>query len=307
VIEAIDFCPNSSPYSSEVSATTTDSTAPTPPTSLNVASAGTEPNITYTLSWTVSSDDGNGADDVVAYRVYGDSTLLTTLGAGVTTYDTTTTCSTYSVSAVDNCGNESDPAIENACEQTPAVTITTPTSGATVSGTVTVEGTATVPDGRTLSSLQIQIGSGDWINITTITPWSYTWNTSEIENGDYTITVTAVDSNGCSDSDSISVTVDNSSSPDNAGPTIENITQNPSIVALNDQVEVCADIIDPSGVASVILNSSEDGDIPMTLIEGETYKAIIPKHNNQTVSYYITAEDTLGNQSTSTTYEYTQH
>jgi len=211
VIEAVDFCPNSSPYSSEVSATTTDSTAPTPPTSLNVVSAETEPNITYTLSWTVSSDDGDNANDVVTYRVYGDSTLLATIEAGVTSYNTTTACSAYSVSAVDNCGNESDPAIENACEQTPDVTITSPTSGAAVSGTVTVEGTATVPDGRFLSSLQIQIDSGDWTSMTSTTPWSYTWNTSGVENGNHTIAVRAVDSTNCSLTQSINVEINNSS------------------------------------------------------------------------------------------------
>jgi len=219
-IEAVDSCPNTSPASSVVSATTTDSTAPAAPTDLTLTTSGG----TNTLDWTVSSDDGDGANDVVSYRIYGDGSLLTTVAAGTSSYSTSDTYATYEVSAVDNCDNESEKA---SVSETSTTTTTT---------------TTTEPPG------------------------------------------------------------------DTTGPTIENITQDPDgiIVPKNTTIEICADVTDPSGVSSVTLHTTVDGDIAMTLSSGDTYCGSIPKHNNQTVTYYIIAVDSLGNETISDSSYYDQ-
>ena len=68
-------------------------------------------------------------------------------------------------------------------------------------------------------------------------------------------------------------------------------------VPKNIDVQVCVDVTDVSGVAAVMLQSSLDGFIGMVNTGGNTYCGTIPKHNNQTVAYLITAFDSLSNTS----------
>lgn len=208
VISAEDFCPNVSSYSSEVSATPTDTTAPAPPTNLTHSAAGD----TDTLNWTASADDGAGTNDVVSYKVYGDGTLLATLAAGTTTYSYTPASPiiVYAVSAVDEyCGNESEIIEVSTCSQVPSVAISSPAADATVTGSVTIQGTASAPGGRTLTSIQVKIGSDAWVDATGTTSWTHTWNTTSYDNGSYTIIVRATDDSGCFETTTINVTVDN--------------------------------------------------------------------------------------------------
>ncbi|MDP2644852.1 MAG: prepilin-type N-terminal cleavage/methylation domain-containing protein [Desulfobacterales bacterium] len=104
------------------------------------------------------------------------------------------------------------------------------------------------------------------------------------------------------------VTTTTAAPADSSGPTISNVTQSPagSTVEKNVDVQICANVTDVSGVSTVTLTTNQDGNLAMSLSSGNTYCATIPKHNNQTVTYYITAIDTLGNESSSSTYQYTQ-
>jgi hypothetical protein len=95
---------------------------------------------------------------------------------------------------VNNGGGENTP---------PVVTITNPADGTTVSGTVTITVTATDAEDGTLTA-DIYI---DNIYITTAN--SYDWDTTDYSNGGHTIYAEATDSGGLSDSDTVSVTVDN--------------------------------------------------------------------------------------------------
>jgi len=86
----------------------------------------------------------------------------------------------------------------------PVVTITNPNNGATVSGTVTISVDATdVEDGALTSDIYID---GSYI----ITANIYDWDTTQEDDGDHTIYAEVTDSGGLTDSDSITVTVDNS-------------------------------------------------------------------------------------------------
>ena len=101
------------------------------------------------------------------------------------------------------------------------------------------------------------------------------------------------------------------SSPDTTGPTADMIVQTPSgdEIANNIDVEVCAEITDPAGIDSVVLDTTYDGHsstITMTNTSGDTYCGTIPKHNNSTVTYSITSTDNLGNPESSAEYGYTQ-
>ncbi len=85
----------------------------------------------------------------------------------------------------------------------PVVSITNPNDGATVSDTVTITVDATdAEDGSLTADIYID---GSYI----ITANTYDWDTTQEDDGDHTIYAEATDSGGLTDSDSITVTVDN--------------------------------------------------------------------------------------------------
>jgi hypothetical protein len=86
----------------------------------------------------------------------------------------------------------------------PDVTITNPSNGATVSGTVTITVDATDAEDGTLTA-DIYI-DGYFI----LSANSYDWDTTGYSDGSHTIYAEATDSGGLTGSDSITVTVDNS-------------------------------------------------------------------------------------------------
>ncbi|MDJ0841666.1 MAG: PHB depolymerase family esterase [Acidobacteriota bacterium] len=87
----------------------------------------------------------------------------------------------------------------------PTVSITSPSTGATVSGTVSV--TASASDDVAVSSVDFFI-DGMLVGTDTSSPYSYSWSTSSEANGTHSIFARAVDSSGnTATSDTISVTV----------------------------------------------------------------------------------------------------
>ncbi len=96
------------------------------------------------------------------------------------------------------------------------------------------------------------------------------------------------------------------------GPTILNVTQDPagSSVPKNTGIYICADIIDVDGVGITAIRTMNHGDVGMALTAGDqfagTYCGTIPKHNSQTVTYWIYAEDSYDNSSHTGQYTYTQ-
>jgi hypothetical protein len=76
----------------------------------------------------------------------------------------------------------------------PIVEITYPINEDTVLGTITINGTASDPNGPgDLKEVLIQIDSGDWYKATGTTSWSYVWDTTEVEDGIHTIYAVAID------------------------------------------------------------------------------------------------------------------
>ena len=92
----------------------------------------------------------------------------------------------------------------------PSVSITAPSNGATVSGTVTISFSAS--DANGISSRVIKVDG-----VTKSTSSSYSWDTTAVSNGAHTIQCTATDPSGNTGSDTHSVTVSNSAPADDGG------------------------------------------------------------------------------------------
>jgi len=91
-----------------------------------------------------------------------------------------------------------------------SVAIASPANGATVSGTVTVSGTAS--DTVSVSSVQVSVDNGVYSNASGTTNWSYSLNTASLSNGSHSLTAKATDAAGLSAVSSVvNVSVSNGS------------------------------------------------------------------------------------------------
>lgn len=106
----------------------------------------------------------------------------------------------------------------------PTVAITWPTNGASVSGTVTVSGTAA--DNVAVSLVQVSIDNGSFSNAASgTTSWSFSLDTASLSNASHTLVAEATDSSGhTATSGTISFTVNN------AGGTGNTVTVDSSVV-----------------------------------------------------------------------------
>jgi hypothetical protein len=89
----------------------------------------------------------------------------------------------------------------------PTVAVTAPASGATVSNTLHLIGTAA--DNIAVSKVELQVDSGAFQRASGTTRWTYSLNTTELTNGSHSLTARATDSSGNTEIASISVTVSN--------------------------------------------------------------------------------------------------
>jgi predicted amidohydrolase len=98
----------------------------------------------------------------------------------------------------------------------PAVSLTSPTAGGTVSGSVGI--TAAASDNVAVASVRFfadgtPLGAED-----TAAPYSISWDSTTASNGTHTLTATAIDTAGNSASSSITVNVSNGSAPGTSAP-----------------------------------------------------------------------------------------
>lgn len=89
----------------------------------------------------------------------------------------------------------------------PTVAISSPSSGATVSGAVSVAGTA--GDNVGLSSVAVAVDGGPWTTASGTTSWSYSLDTTSLSNSSHTVAAKATDKSGNTTTASESVTVQN--------------------------------------------------------------------------------------------------
>jgi hypothetical protein len=126
-----------------------------------------------------------------------------------------------SVIAEDNHGAQSSfsPAltvvITSGTNNPPTVSITSPSNGATVSGTINIQGTASDSDG-TVTQVQVKIDiGGSWWTASGTTSWSTNFDTNIVSDGSHTIFAQSKDDKGAySTIDTVTVTVNNGGAND---------------------------------------------------------------------------------------------
>ena len=124
----------------------------------------------------------------------------------------------------------------------PAVSITAPTTGATVNGTITVTASATAAAG--VASVQFQLDGNNLGSAVTVSPYSINWNTNTASNGSHTLTAIATANGGATaTSSAVSVTVSN--------PPAVSITAPAAGTTVNGTITVTASASSGSGIASV--------------------------------------------------------
>src|SRR6267378_2098735 len=185
----------------------------TPPT-VSITSPASGASVSGTISVTASASDNVG--------VVGVQFLLDGVNAGaedttspysVSWNTTTASNASHTLTAVarDAAGNRttSAPVTVTVFNDTtaPTVSITSPASGATVSGTITV--TASASDNVGVAGVQFQLDGVNGVEVTAA-PYSVSWNTTTASNASHTLTAVARDAAGNrSTSAPVTVTVDN--------------------------------------------------------------------------------------------------
>jgi hypothetical protein len=93
-------------------------------------------------------------------------------------------------------------------EVAPSITIVDPGAGVTVSGTVTLRGTAS--DDVELSEVQLQVDTRPAVTPVGLGAWSLSLDTTQLSNGAHTLTARAIDASGNAGTATRAFTVDNS-------------------------------------------------------------------------------------------------
>jgi len=195
----------------------TDTTPPTIPTGVKVTGSTTS---TISLSWNPSTDNVG----VAGYKVYRNGTQAGTTGSTSFT-DTGLAASTtyaYTVSAYDAAGNNSSQSsptsgttLPTSDVTPPSVAITNPMNGETVAGTITISGGSS--DNVGVANVQISIDGGSYQTAQGTTSWTYNLDTTQLGNGNHTITAETLDLSGNTNSTAIVVNVNNQASSGGGG------------------------------------------------------------------------------------------
>lgn len=174
----------------------------------------------------------------------------------------------------------------------PTISITSPASGATVSGTINV--TVNASDNRAVSSVSLSV-DGTVVGSSSTSPFTISWNSATVVNGTHTLTVTAKDAANNSASASRQVTVNTLSNADITSPVIS-ITSPASGASVSGSIDIAASASDNIAVSSV--RFSVDG----VVLGSDNTSPYIFSWNTNSVSagvhtITVTAFDAAGNNS----------
>ena len=183
--------------------------------------------VTGTISVTASASDNVGVAKV-EYYVNGILAATDTSTPYVYSWNTSALASgTYTLMAMaydaaGNIGQSSNVSVNVVNDTTPpAVSITAPSNSATVSGTVTISASAS--DNVGVSKVEFY-QNGVLLSAGNVAPFTYSWNTTTVANGTYTLTAKAYDAAGnIGQSSNVSVTVNNTVA-DTTAPTVSAFT-----------------------------------------------------------------------------------
>jgi subtilisin family serine protease len=131
----------------------------------------------------------------------------------------------------------------------PSVTLTNPTNGATVEGSISVTADASDDNGVTQVEFFVD-GTSVGVDSNGIDGWTAEWDTTAYANGSYTVSATATDTEGQTASDSVSVTVDNGGVIVDNPPSVT-LTSPTDGATVSGLISVTADAFDDNGVTQV--------------------------------------------------------
>ncbi len=224
----------------------------TPPT-VSIASPATNTTISGTVSVTASATDNVGVSKV---EFYLNGVLKTTDTSTPYLYSlssSTLATGTYTLmakayDAAGNVGQSSDVSVTVVNDTTaPTVSLTAPANNATVSGATTI--TASASDNVGVSKVEFY-RNGVLLTATNVAPYSYSWSTTTVANGGYTLTAKAYDNTGnVGQSANVLVTVNNPVA-DTTAPTV-NLTAPANNATISGTVSVSADASDNVAVSKV--------------------------------------------------------
>jgi len=181
----------------------------------------------------------------------------------------------------------------------PAVGITSPANGATVSGTISVSASAS--DNVGVAGVQFKLDGANLGAEDKSSPYGVSWNTTAVANGSHSLTAAARDAAGNrTTSAAVTVTVSNAPPPDTTPPTVS-ITSPGNGATVSGTISVTASASDNVGVAGVQFKldganlGAEDTSSPYGVSWNTTTVA------NGSHSLTATARDAAGNRTTSAT------
>src|SRR5499427_7376474 len=178
------------------------------------------------------------------------------------------------------------------------VTMTSPGSGSTVSGTTTVSASVSIIGLLTVQSVRFTLDGASLGAEDTASPYSVSWNTTGAANGSHSLTAIARDAAGNQSSSAVTVTVNNGPPPDTTPPAV-NLTAPSNGATVSGTVTVSANAADNVGVAGVQFTldganlGAEDTSAPYSVSWNTTGAA------NGAHTLTATARDAAGNRTTS--------
>jgi hypothetical protein len=245
---AVDLANNTASSTSTVSVSNADTTAPT--VAITAPSAGASVAATTTVSATASDNVGVAAVDFY----YGTTLIGTDTSAPYSVSWNTSVLAngSYVLKAVarDAAANAGTSGlitvtVANADTTAPNVSLTAPTAGASLNGSVTLSATAS--DNVAVTSVNFFQGT-TLIGTDTSAPYTTVWNTNTVANGSYTLKAIVSDAAGnTGTSSTISVTVAN---PDTTAPVVA-MSAPAAGASVANTISVSATASDNVGVARV--------------------------------------------------------
>src|SRR5436309_13477693 len=176
------------------------------------------------------------------------------------------------------------------------VNITSPTSGSTVSGTITVNASVTIIGSILVAGVQFKLDGANLGGEDTSSPYSVAWNTATVGNGSHTLTAAARDAAGNRTTSSpVSVTVSNA---DTTPPAVS-ISAPASGATVSGTVTVSASASDNIGVAGVqfLVDGANLGAEDTSSPYSVSWNTTTVGNGSHTLT--ATARDAAGNRTTS--------
>ncbi len=236
------------------SVTVTVANADTTPPAVSITSPSSGETLWGTVSITADASDDEGVSGVRFLLNGAPLGPEDTSAPYMTVWDTTTASDgshTLTAVARDAAGNTTTSAavtvsVDNPDTSDPTVSITSPASGATVNGTITI--TADAADDEGVAGVRFFVDGSPVGAEDTSSPWSVSWDTTTASDGPHTLTAVARDAAGnTATSAAVTVTVDN---PDTTDPTVS-ITFPSTGATVSGTITITADAADDEGVAGV--------------------------------------------------------